>query len=75
MAHKNVVTSLNHAAQWLYDLGVPLYQALAFGDYFAERGHMHNSLSAAKTAFDYDPRGHELCRHYGRQTNVIERAK
>lgn len=66
-----IVTRLVPAAQWLYDLGVPLYQALAFGDYYAERGHMHNSMSATKCAFDHDPRGHELSHHYGRQTNII----
>lgn len=57
------------AERWLYELGVPRYQAQAFGAYYKE--HCQGwAFSAAKREFDYDPRGHALLAQYGRQVSV-----
>lgn len=56
--------TLSPAAQWFYDAGAPMYQARAFGDYFAEFAHTL-PFPAAKTQYDYDPRSKVFLHRYG----------
>lgn len=60
---------LNGPAQWLYDLGVPHFHALAFGEYY-ETHCTGMSYSAAKHQMDYDPKGSELYHKHGRRVTA-----
>lgn len=59
------------ASDWAYGVGLPRYQADAFGEWFVEKHGTDSrswpSWSTAKIAFDYDPRARELLAKYGKE--------
>lgn len=62
------VIERTRAVQWAYNVGLPRYQAEAFGDWYVEKypdTRFAPAYSTAKLAWDYDERAREIVRAHG----------